>query len=92
MLAPMPILSSAVNPDSDEFRNRADAMAAEVAKITALEAEIRLGGEAGAREKHVARGKLLPRERVRGLIDPGTAFLELGGFAAHGVYEDNVPA
>ncbi|MGE3967261.1 MAG: carboxyl transferase domain-containing protein, partial [Dongiaceae bacterium] len=88
----MPILSSAVNPDSDEFRNRADAMAAEVAKITALEAEIRLGGEAGAREKHVARGKLLPRERVRGLIDPGTAFLELGGFAAHGVYEDNVPA
>jgi 3-methylcrotonyl-CoA carboxylase beta subunit len=92
MLAPMPILSSAVNPDSDEFRNRADAMAAEVAKITALEAEIRQGGEAGAREKHVARGKLLPRERVRKLIDPGTAFLELGGFAAHGVYEDNVPA
>jgi len=92
MLAPMSILSSAVNPDSDEFCDRAKAMAAEVAKVAALQTEISQGGDAGAREKHVARGKLLPRERVQRLIDPGTAFLELSGFAAHGVYEDNIPA
>ncbi|HEY0231056.1 MAG TPA: carboxyl transferase domain-containing protein, partial [Dokdonella sp.] len=50
------------------------------------------GGGAKAREKHTARGKLLPRERIRALLDPGSPFLELSPLAAHGMYEDAAPA
>ena len=50
-----------------------------------------IGGSARAREKHVARGKLLPRERIRRLLDPGSAFVEIGQLAAYGLYEDAVP-
>lgn len=50
-----------------------------------------LGGTESSRKRHVARGKLLPRERVNSLLDPGTAFLELSGLAADGVYDDDVP-
>ncbi|MEI6418179.1 MAG: carboxyl transferase domain-containing protein [Sphingomonadales bacterium] len=55
-------------------------------------ARIALGGPAASRERHVARGKLLPRQRVEALLDAGTAFLEIGQFAAHGVYGEDVPA
>ena len=55
-------------------------------------ARIALGGPEAAREKHVARGKLLPRQRVEALLDPHTAFLEIGQFAAHDVYGEDVPA
>ena len=55
-------------------------------------ARISLGGPAASREKHVARGKLLPRQRVEALLDPHTAFLEIGQFAAHDVYGEDVPA
>ena len=48
-------------------------------------------GGAQAREKHVGRGKLLPRERVRTLLDPGSPFLEVGQLAAHGMYGDEAP-
>ena len=53
---------------------------------------IREGGSAGAREKHLSRGKLLPRDRVRVLLDPGTPFLELSQLAAHGMYDEHIPA
>jgi 3-methylcrotonyl-CoA carboxylase beta subunit len=53
---------------------------------------VREGGGAGAREKHLARGKLLPRDRVRALIDPASPFLEIGQLAAHGMYKDEVPS
>jgi 3-methylcrotonyl-CoA carboxylase beta subunit len=49
------------------------------------------GGEA-ARERHVSRGKILPRERVARLLDPGSPFLEVGAFAAHGLYDGAAPA
>ena len=49
------------------------------------------GGEA-ARERHVSRGKMLPRERVARLIDPATPFLEIGLTAAHGLYDGDAPA
>ncbi|WP_294395011.1 carboxyl transferase domain-containing protein [uncultured Sphingomonas sp.] len=49
------------------------------------------GGSEGARERHVARGKLLPRDRVARLLDPGSPFLEIGQLAAHGLYNDEVP-
>ncbi|MEX7543588.1 carboxyl transferase domain-containing protein, partial [Acinetobacter baumannii] len=53
---------------------------------------IALGGGENARQKHLARGKLLPRERIDQLIDVGTAFLEIGQLAAYNVYEDDIPA
>ena len=54
--------------------------------------KIKQGGGERARERHLARGKLLPRERVRRLLDPGAPFLELSQLAAHGMYDDEVPA
>src|SRR6478752_8138639 len=51
-----------------------------------------LGGSERARERHVSRGKLLPRDRIDGLLDPGTPFLELSQFAAYEVYDEPVPA
>src|SRR5882757_1093487 len=50
-----------------------------------------LGGSAGSRERHVSRGKLLPRDRVDGLLDPGSPFLELAPLAANGMYDDECP-
>jgi len=63
-----------------------------VDEIGDLSARIRAGGSEAARKKHVARGKLLPRDRVELLLDPGAPFLEIGQFAAHDVYEDDLPA
>lgn len=55
-------------------------------------AEIALGGGETVRQRHLSRGKLLPRDRIDGLLDPGTPFLELSQFAAYGVYDEAVPA
>jgi 3-methylcrotonyl-CoA carboxylase beta subunit len=63
-----------------------------VAELRARAAHVALGGPEASRARHVSRGKLLPRERVERLLDPGTAFLEIGQFAAHDVYGDDVPA
>jgi 3-methylcrotonyl-CoA carboxylase beta subunit len=49
------------------------------------------GGPANHRERHVERGKLLPRDRVRRLLDPGSPFLEIGALAANGMYDDEAP-
>jgi 3-methylcrotonyl-CoA carboxylase beta subunit len=62
-----------------------------VADLRAKLAQAAQGGSAAAREKHVARGKLLPRERVETLLDPGAPFLELSPLAALGLYDDEVP-
>ncbi|MFZ4382968.1 MAG: carboxyl transferase domain-containing protein, partial [Sandarakinorhabdus sp.] len=67
-------------------------MAELVADLREKAARIALGGPPASREKHVARGKLLPRQRVEALLDPHTAFLEIGQFAAHDVYGEDVPA
>ena len=88
----MTVLKSAVDPRSDEFHANAAAMAALVADLRAKVDGVREGGGAAAREKHLARGKLLPRERVRTLLDPGAPFLELSQLAAHGMHGDEVPA
>ena len=81
-----PLLASA------DTRRNADAMAALVADLRGLVATIALGGPEASRARHVARGKLLPRQRVERLCDAGTAFLEIGQLAAHNVYDDEVPA
>ena len=62
-----------------------------VAELRALHATLAQGGPESSRQRHTARGKLLPRARVEALIDPGTAFLELSLLAAHGVYDEDVP-
>ncbi len=88
----MTVLKSAVDPRSEAFRTNAAAMAALVADLRAKVDGVRLGGGEAARRRHLGRGKLLPRERVRTLLDPGAPFLELSQLAAQGVYEEEVPA
>ncbi|MDP1877835.1 MAG: carboxyl transferase domain-containing protein [Actinomycetota bacterium] len=63
-----------------------------VQELHELVAAARIGGSAAARERHVSRGKLLVRDRVDRLLDPGSPFLELSPLAAHGVYDDDVPS
>ncbi|TMH75062.1 MAG: methylcrotonoyl-CoA carboxylase [Betaproteobacteria bacterium] len=87
----MPEIRCKVNPSSEEFRANAAAMAALVADLRAKVERAAQGGDEPARAKHVARGKLLPRERLRLLLDPGSPFLELSQLAAFGVYEDEAP-
>ncbi len=88
----MAVLKSALDSRSEEFRRNRDALAAAVADLRAKVAVIREGGGTAAREKHLARGKLLPRERVRALLDAGSPFLELSQLAAYGMYGGEVPA
>ncbi len=79
-------------PDNAETRRNSQAMGGLVDDLAKLVAGIAAGGPQASRDRHVARGKLLPRQRVERLLDPGTAFLEIGQLAAHGVYDDDVPA
>ncbi len=82
---------SPLQPTADTRANAA-AMATLVADLKGLVAKIAEGGPQASRDRHVARGKLLPRQRVETLLDPGTAFLEIGQLAAHAVYGEDVPA
>ncbi|HLQ05617.1 MAG TPA: carboxyl transferase domain-containing protein [Verrucomicrobiae bacterium] len=72
-------------------KNR-ESMQALVADLRERLAKARLGGPERSRQRHVAAGKLLPRDRVERLLDPGTAFLELSPLAATGMYDDEAPA
>ncbi len=83
---------SAIDPRSEAFRSNAAAMAALVADLRAAVASAAEGGGKAARARHLSRGKMLPRERVANLLDPGTPFLELSQLAAHGMYGGGVPA
>jgi 3-methylcrotonyl-CoA carboxylase beta subunit len=88
----MTILTSQIRPESEEFRANHSAMAAEVAALRELVAGIEAGGDQASRQRHQQRGKLLARERIRRLLDPGAPFLELSQLAAHQVYDEAVPA
>ena len=85
-------LASDLDPRSEAFRANADAMATLVADLRERVAQVTEGGGETARKRHVSRGKLLPRERVEALLDPGTPFLEFSQLAAHGMYRGEVPA
>src|SRR3990170_1561303 len=87
----MPALKTSINPRSEEFRANAAAMAALVQDLRDKVGRCALGGDEAARAKHVARGKLLPRERVRQLLDPGSPFLELSQLAALDMYDNEAP-
>ena len=63
-----------------------------ISKLSSLHAETAKGGPEKARQKHVERGKMLVRDRITALIDPGTSFLELSALAAHDVYDEEIPA
>ena len=88
----MPVLTSEINPRSPGFRANAEAMGGLVEDLRKLAAQIAKGGGEKAMARHLARGKLSPRQRVEMLLDPGTPFLELSQLAAHGVYNEAVPA
>ncbi|NQU70890.1 MAG: methylcrotonoyl-CoA carboxylase, partial [Rhodospirillales bacterium] len=88
----MPILKSQIDTRSDEFKANATAMAELVDQLDAVAAKTCEGGGATARKRHLARGKMLARERIDALIDPGSPFLELSQLAAHGVYDEDVPS
>jgi len=85
------VLRSHANPGSDEFRANLEANTALVEDLNAELERVRQGGGERARERHVSRGKLLPRERVDRLLDPGAPFLECSALAAHGLYDDEAP-
>ena len=87
----MSVIASAIAPRSEGFKANAAAMRALVDDLHAVVQRIKQGGDERARERHVGRGKLLPRERVRHLLDPGAPFLELSQLAAYGMYDDEVP-
>jgi 3-methylcrotonyl-CoA carboxylase beta subunit len=88
----MAVLPSKIDTGSTEFKENADAMQALVDGLAATLAQVHGGGGEKARARHSERGKMLPRERISALIDPGTDFLELSALAAHGLYDDDIPA
>ncbi len=88
----MPELTSKLNTRSDDFKANAAAMQIIVDDLKAKVAKIAEGGGEAASKKHVARGKLLPRERVQMLLDPGTPFLEFSQLAAFDMYHNAAPA
>ncbi len=87
----MSILQPALHARSPGFADNAARMAALVATLRDTVAAAAQGGGAAARKRHTDRGKLLPRERVHALLDPGSPFLELSQLAAHGMHGGEVP-
>jgi 3-methylcrotonyl-CoA carboxylase beta subunit len=88
----MPAIETRLDPRDPTFSANCDALSALVADLKLRIREIEQGGGETARARHAGRGKLLPRERVRALVDPGSTFLELSQLAAYGMYDDNIAA
>ncbi|MFD0413952.1 carboxyl transferase domain-containing protein [Streptomyces sp. NPDC127108] len=87
-----PVLASAADPASEAWRSNETAHRALAEELRGKLAAARLGGGERARQRHVARGKLLPRDRVDALLDPGSPFLEVAPLAADGMYDGAAPA
>jgi len=88
----MPVIQSQVSTASDAFRANTERMRALVNDMSVRAATLERGGSEEARQRHVSRGKLLPRDRLAQLLDPASPFLEIGQFAAYGMYDDNIAA
>ena len=86
----MPAIRTKIDPRSAEFRANAERMKGLVEDLRQKVAQVSLGGDEPARARHVKRGKMLPRERVDRLLDPGSPFLEVGQLAAWGMYGGDV--
>jgi len=87
----MPVIATQLQPRSEAFAANARAMQALVDELEAQLARVAQGGGEGPRAKHVARGKLLPRERIDTLLDPGSPFLEIAPLAALNLYDNAAP-
>jgi 3-methylcrotonyl-CoA carboxylase beta subunit len=87
----MPVIHSRIDTRSEDFRGNAGQLRKLTDELKVELARVSEGGGVKARARHVARGKLLPRERVRALLDAGSPFLELSALAAHGMYENAAP-
>ncbi len=83
-------LHSSIDTNSTDFARNAESMRALVAELRGKFDQVAGGGGKTSRNRHTSRGKMLARERVDLLIDPGTAFLELSPLAAHGLYGGDV--
>lgn len=88
----MPQISSKINTKSQEFTDNAEHMQRQVNDLKNVVEQIKQGGGEKSNQRHLSRGKLLPRERINHLLDAGSPFLELSQLAAWNVYEDYVPA
>jgi 3-methylcrotonyl-CoA carboxylase beta subunit len=86
------VLTSSLDKRSETYAENRRHMQGLVDDLRSALSHIERGGDERSRKRHEARGKLLPRERVRRLLDPGSPFLELSPLAAHGVYDTEVPA
>jgi 3-methylcrotonyl-CoA carboxylase beta subunit len=86
----MPTLHSQLSPSSESFKDNAARLRTLVADISEKAATVERGGSEDARKRHVSRGKLLPRERLAQLLDAGSPFLEVGQFAAFGLYGGDI--
>ncbi|MBB2911543.1 3-methylcrotonyl-CoA carboxylase beta subunit [Streptosporangium becharense] len=87
-----PVLRSACDPAGEGFKRNAEVNEGLAAELRERVATAALGGPERSRARHVSRGKLLPRDRVDSLLDPGSRFLELSQLAANGMYGDEAPA
>ncbi|NNF06320.1 MAG: methylcrotonoyl-CoA carboxylase, partial [Candidatus Eisenbacteria bacterium] len=87
----MEILESTIDPSSQAYRENHKRLANLVAELQKYTAEARLGGPEKSQKRHRDQGKLFVRDRIEHLLDPHTAFLELGTLAAHGLYEGSAP-
>jgi 3-methylcrotonyl-CoA carboxylase beta subunit len=88
----MPALTSQLDPRSQDFLDNASWHRDLVAELDRRLARAAGGGGEQARARHTERGKLLPRERIDALLDPGSPFLEIAPLAAEGMYDDAAPA
>ncbi|WP_120009140.1 carboxyl transferase domain-containing protein [Teichococcus vastitatis] len=88
----MPVIETALDLQAPDALRNAGAMRALVEDLRSTAARVMLGGDEAARQRHLARGKLLPRDRVAALLDPLSPFLEIGQLAAQGLYGGEVPA
>jgi 3-methylcrotonyl-CoA carboxylase beta subunit len=87
----MPVIKSLIESKSPEFQENHAHLLSQVLAFEEQQQRIALGGGEKARTKHTERGKLLPRDRITALLDPGSAFLELSSLAAHGMFDDQAP-
>ena len=88
----MPRIADTVDRSSPEYSERYSHLEQQAKALLETQEKAAAGGSERSRQKHLERGKLLPRERVRALLDPGSPFLELSPLAAHGLYDDQAPA
>jgi 3-methylcrotonyl-CoA carboxylase beta subunit len=85
-------IRNSIDTQSAEFVQSAQSMAKLVTQLKRDVDKIRLGGGETYQAKHISRGKLLPRARIEGLLDPGSPFLEFSQFAGHKLYKEDVAA